>query len=80
MANMLMDAIIPTKEELERIKKRYPIGCRVRLIHMDDEQAPQPGTLGTVRHIDDIGTVFVNWDTGGSLGLVYKVDRFAREK
>ena len=40
-----------TKEEL---LKKYPIGSRVRLLKMDDVQAPPIGTLGTVKGVDDI--------------------------
>lgn len=28
------------------------------------------GSQGTVRYIDDAGTVFVNWDNGSRLGLI----------
>lgn len=45
-------------------------GARVRLISMDDMQAPPAGTEGTVQYVDDAGTIHVQWDTGGSLGLV----------
>lgn len=45
-------------------------GARVRLVSMDDMQAPPAGTEGTVQYVDDAGTIHVQWDTGGSLGLV----------
>jgi hypothetical protein len=45
-------------------------GTRVRLVSMDDMQAPPAGTEGTVQYVDDAGTMHVQWDTGGSLGLV----------
>ena len=61
----------PSEEIVERIRKEYPKGCRVELIHMEDKQAPPVGTQGTVRSVDDIGTIFVQvghwvWP-GGSL-------------
>ncbi len=65
-------------EELERLRKEYPVGCTVELIHMDDTQAPPMHTKGIVRHIDDIGTIFVNWSTGSSLGIVYGEDECRR--
>ena len=43
---------------------------------MDDIQAPPTGTLGTVRYVDDIGTIHIKWDNGSSLGLVIGEDRF----
>ena len=65
-----------TTEELENLKKEYPIGCRVELIEMDDPSPnrPLPGEQGTVNHIDDTGTIFVNWDSGSGLGVVWGHD------
>ena len=31
---------------------------------MDDPQAPPVGTKGTVRGVDDIGSIMVAWDNG----------------
>ena len=42
---------------------------------MNDPQAPPLGTLGTVIGVDDIGSVMVHWDNGGSLSVVYGEDR-----
>ena len=56
-----------SRKELERLRKKYPKGTRVRLIEMDDSQSPATGTLGTVRGIDDRGNILVAWDTGSSL-------------
>lgn len=51
-------------------------GTRVRLISMDDVQAPPAGTEGTVQYVDDAGTIHVQWDTGGGLGLVPGADEW----
>lgn len=50
------------KEIVETVRKRYLVGCRIRLVKMDDVQAPPIGTLGTVYDIDDTGSLLVNWD------------------
>ena len=55
---------------------RYPIGTRVRLIQMDDYQAPISGTLGTINNIDDVGDLMVSWDDGSSLKLIVGIDDF----
>ena len=34
----------PSKELVEGLRKRYPVGCRVELFRMDDPQAPLVGT------------------------------------
>ena len=64
----------PSREIVESLRKRYPVGCRIRLVKMDDFQAPPIGTLGTVRGVDDAGDIMVSWDTGGSLSVVYGED------
>lgn len=47
------------------------VGDRVRLVRCNDPYTRlKPGDEGTVSFIDDMGTVFVNWDSGSSLGLV----------
>ena len=68
----------PTREQVERLQKRYPPGTRVRLQYMDDPQAPPPGTMGTVQYIDDLGQIGVNWDTGSSLSLIPGKDSFSK--
>lgn len=61
-----------TKEEL---LKKYPVGSRVRLLKMDDIQAPPIGTLGTVKGVDDILSILVSWDSGSGLNVVYGEDQ-----
>ena len=62
------------REIVERLRKQYPAGTRVELIRMADEQAPPIGTRGTVVGVDDIGSIMVAWDSGGSLNVVYGED------
>ena len=68
----------PDKAIIKRLRKAYPEGSRVKLIEMDDLQAPPPGTMGTVQGVDDIGTVLVAWDSGSGLGVVYGIDRICK--
>lgn len=50
---------------------------RVRLILMKDPYQPvPPGTEGTVKSVDGMGTVQVRWDTGSKLGLIYGEDEW----
>lgn len=65
----------PSSEVVKMIKKRYPKGTRVKLIEMDDMQAPPIGTTGTVIGVDDTGSIMVHWDNGSSLSVVYGVDK-----
>lgn len=67
--------MIPDKTALERLRSRFPKGARVRLVQMDDVQAPPAGTLGRVVHVDDIGTIHIAWENGSNLGAVYGEDK-----
>ncbi len=61
-------------DEVRRIREIYPRGTKVRLIRMADIQAPPIGSLGTVKGVDDAGSVMVAWDTGSSLSVILGVD------
>lgn len=65
----------PDRKTVEQLRKEYPAGCRVKLLEMDDIQAPPIGTEGTVVHVDDTGSICVRWDTGSGLNVIYGVDR-----
>lgn len=69
---------IPSGEQIELLRKRYPPGTRIHLQYMDDPQAPPPGTTGTVQYIDDLGQLGVAWDTGSSLSLIPGKDSFSK--
>ena len=68
----------PTREQVERIKARYPAGTRIRLHSMDDPYAPIPaGTEGVVQAVDDAGQLMMKWDNGRSLSLIPGEDSFS---
>lgn len=61
----------PSRSEVERIKKQYPVGTRIELISMDDPHTPiESGMQGEVVCIDSIGTLQMKWDNGRTLGIV----------
>lgn len=64
----------PSQKTVEQIRKRYPSGCLVELVRMDDVQAPPIGTKGRVVGVDDTGSIMVRWDNGSSLNVVYGED------
>ena len=41
---------------------------------MDDAQAPPAGTKGTVKGVDDTGSLLMRWDNGSGLNVVYGED------
>ena len=63
-----------SKERLNYLRNRFTPGTRVRLVRMDDIQAPPLGTRGTVQGVDDIGSIMVKWDNGSGLSVVYGED------
>ena len=65
----------PTKEEVEKVRRAYPPGTIVRLVRMDDPQAPPPGTIGKVIGVDDTASLLVEWQTGSSLNVLYGIDQ-----
>ena len=54
-------------------------GKRIKMIFMDDEQAIEPGTMGTVIKVDGIGQIQVKWDNGRTLSVIPEVDQFEIE-
>ena len=64
---------------MELIRRQYPVGTRIILNHMDDSQAPPPGTKGTVAYVDDMGTIGIEWDNGSALSLIPGEDSFSKE-
>lgn len=68
---------VPSKVQVEQLRKRYPKGTRICVDSMEDDPCPiESGTVGTVEIIDDIGTVHCRFDNGRHLGVVPGVDRF----
>ena len=65
----------PSPWVVDIVRKLYPAGCRVELVRLDDPYSKlTPGERGTVETVDDTGTVFVKWDSGSTLGVIYGVD------
>lgn len=53
------------------------VGDRVRLLSSSDAYTmSEPGEEGTVRLIDSLGTIHVDWDNGARLGLIPGEDRY----
>lgn len=76
---MCLNNGFPSKETVDKIKKDFPIGCRVKLLDMKDMYRKLPrGSKGTVSCVDDVGTIHVNWDCGSTLGVVYDEDECER--
>ena len=65
------------KNLVQRTKDTYKPGTRIQLDCMGDDPRPiAPGTKGTVKLVDDIGTVHCIFDNGRCLGLIPGEDVF----
>ena len=62
--------------QLKQLREEYPVGTRVELVYMNDPYNTKlvPGCKGTVRIVDDVGTIHVSWDCGSGLGIVFGED------
>ena len=62
---------LPTRAQVERIRNHYPVGTKVRMIHMTDPYNPiSKGTVGTVAYVDDAGSVHMRWENGRTLAFI----------
>ncbi len=66
--------MFPDRKIIEKLKAQYPNGTRVELLQMNDTFAPPIGTLGTVKGVDDIGSIQVRWDNDSGLSVAYGED------
>ena len=62
-----------SREEVELIKRLYPVGTKIVVDYMDDPQAIPTGSIGTVTVVDDIGQIHCE-EFG--LALIEGVDKF----
>lgn len=64
---------------VQSVKDNYPPGTRIILLSMGDDPRPvESNTRGTVKAVDDIGTLHCDFDNGRSLGIVPSEDSFRR--
>ena len=68
---------MPDRISVQSIKDKYLPGTKIRLVRMDDPYTKlKAGLAGTVSHVDDIGTIHMNWENGSTLGLIPGEDDF----
>ena len=67
------------RSQVEYYKESYPRGTRILLIHMGSDPRPVEDDMkGTVRCVDDMGTIHCDFDNGRSLGIIPEEDSFRK--
>lgn len=66
------------RKKVELIRRKYPIGTRIKLNYMKDDYPVPSGTCGTVDYVDDEGNIGMKWDNGRTLSLIYDIDNFQK--
>lgn len=66
------------RSKVERVKARYPVGTRIELKGLcNDEPGMPPGLCGTVIGVDDQPALLMKWDNGRGLSLLPYEDSFS---
>ena len=67
------------RSQVEYCKESYPPGTRILLIHMGSDPSPVEDDMkGTVRCVDDMGTIHCEFDNGRRLGIIPREDSFRK--
>ncbi|MDT4376971.1 DUF3846 domain-containing protein [Blautia coccoides] len=61
---------------VEQIKETYTEGMTIVLEEMKGEKTMPDGLRGTVKFVDDVGQIHMNWENGSSLALNVDEDKF----
>lgn len=65
------------RDYIEYLKEHYPKGTRIQLDSMGDDPRPvEPGSMGSVRLVDDMGTIHCDFDNGRRMGVIPGEDCF----
>ena len=70
-----------TREAISQLRKTFEEGTRVELISLYDPMRCSElnaGEQGMVTYVDDVATIFVDWDNGVCLGIEYENDAICR--
>ena len=75
---MGVQLMLPNKQQLEALRRKYPAGTKIILHRMNDPYPVPPGTVGEVQYVDDGGNIHMVWSNGRTLSLIEGVDDFSK--
>jgi len=62
---------------VERVRQQYPVGTRIRLDSLCNDEKDMPtGLCGTVVGVDDHPALLMQWGNGRTLSLLYGKNSF----
>lgn len=67
------EQLFDLEESVEMLRRIYPVGTKIQVDNMEDEQAVPSGSVGTVLYVDDAGQIHLK-EFG--LVLIEGVDTF----
>lgn len=62
--------------KINDLKQQYKKGMGIILYNMPGENMPV-GLKGSIKCVDDIGQIHVNWDNGSTLAINTELDTFS---
>ena len=60
----------------KELRKSYPPGTRLEILHMEDPQPVEDGMRGVIEHIDDQANMHMKWDNGRGIAVDPEIDTF----
>jgi hypothetical protein len=59
--------------------EEFYAGDRIELVYTEDPYTELlPGDQGTVRGVDDIGNILIQWDNGSTLSMIPGIDEIKK--
>ena len=59
-----------------QIRNQYPVGAKICIDKMEDYRPIENNVIGTVKFVDDLGTIHCVFEDGRVLGVVVGQDQF----
>ena len=58
------------------IENKYQPGAQIRVQRLNNIEIPDDKSLATVKHVDTLGTLYVEFDNGAKCNIIPDIDQF----